>query len=89
MEDSATAEIARAQIWQWLRHRATLEDGRVVDESRVQSIEEEELDSIRESLGAELYERGRFKEAQALFERVALEESFPEFLTLPGLEYID
>ena len=89
MEDSATAEIARAQIWQWIRHRATLDDGRVIDESLVQSIEEEELDSIRDSLGAELYERGRFKEAQALFERVALEESFPEFLTMPGLEYID
>jgi malate synthase len=82
MEDSATAEIARSQIWQWI-HRG------IVDADKVQAIQEEELESIRDSIGDELYQEGRFKEAQALFERVCLEDEFVEFLTIPGSEYID
>jgi malate synthase len=89
MEDAATSEIARSQIWQWIRHSARLDDGRAVDRDLVQAIEEEELERIRAALGDELYSEGRFKEAQAIFERVALEEEFEEFLTVPAYDYVD
>jgi malate synthase len=82
MEDAATAEIARSQIWQWIRRRA-------VESDRVVVIQEEELDSIRSSVGDDAYEGGRFKEAQALFERVSLAEEFEDFLTIPGSDYLD
>jgi malate synthase len=82
MEDAATAEIARSQIWQWIRHGT-------VESQRIPAIEEEELDSIRSEIGDEAYLKGRFDDAQALFERVSLEEKFEEFLTLPGSEYLD
>ena len=74
MEDAATAEISRAQIWQWIRHGKT-------ERSHVREIEEAEL----EQLAGE----GRWDEARALFDRVALEEEFEEFLTLPAYEYLD
>ena len=89
MEDAATSEISRSQIWQWVRHSAQLEDGRAVDRDLVQAVEEEELEKIRTALGDELYTEGRFKEAQAIFERVALEEEFEEFLTVPAYDYLD
>jgi malate synthase len=82
MEDAATAEIARSQIWQWI-HTGT------IDAESVQSIEEEELESIRSEIGDDLYTRGRWQDAQALFERVCLEEEFVEFLTIPGSDYLD
>jgi malate synthase len=89
MEDAATAEIARSQIWQWIRNNARLDDGTSVDVHVIQSIEEEELDEINKSVGDEAFFGGRFKEAQALFERVCLEETFCEFFTLPGMDYLD
>jgi malate synthase len=82
MEDAATAEIARSQIWQWIGA------GKVSSES-VQGMEEEELERIRAEIGAKAFEQGRFSEAQALFERICLEEEFVEFLTIPGAEYLD
>jgi len=89
MEDAATSEISRSQIWQWVRHSARLDDGRAVDRDLVQAIEEEELEKIRTTLGDELFSEGRFKEAQAIFERVSLEEEFEEFLTVPAYDYLD
>ena len=89
MEDAATSEIARSQIWQWVRHSAQLDDARAVDRDLVQAIEEEELQKIRAMHGDELYSEGRFKEAQAIFERVALEDEFEEFLTVPAYDYLD
>jgi malate synthase len=89
MEDTATAEIARSQIWQWVRHEATLSDGRRIDRNLVHGILEDELEKIRESIGAEVFEQARAKEARALFEEVALAEEFVEFLTLSGYAYLD
>ena len=89
MEDAATSEIARSQIWQWVRQGAPLNDGRIVDRDLVEAIEEEELEAIRATLGDELYSEGRFKEAQAIFERVSLEDEFEEFLTVPAYDYLD
>jgi malate synthase len=82
MEDAATAEIARSQIWQWIRNGT-------LDRESVQAIQEEELEAIRQSVGDEAYSKSRIDDAQALFERVCLEEEFIEFLTIPGSEYLD
>ena len=82
MEDAATAEIARAQIWQWIRH------GKVSRE-RVREVLDEEMERIHAEVGDEVWEKGRPDETRAVFERVALGEEFPEFLTLPAYDYID
>jgi malate synthase len=92
MEDAATAEIARSQVWQWIRHGATLEDGRTVTQELVRRLEEEELERIRTEIGDdEWFEReGRPRESRELFEQVALSgEEFVEFLTLPAYERLD
>jgi malate synthase len=88
MEDVATAEISRSQVWQWIRHGATLPDGRKVTRDLVQKIEEDELAKVRETVGADAFARGRFHEARAVFDQVALREEFTEFLTLPAYEHI-
>jgi malate synthase len=89
MEDAATAEIARSQVWQWVQHGATLEDGRAIDADLVHGIEAEELETIRSAVGDDAFDHGRFNEARALFEEVALSEVFVEFLTFPAYDHID
>ena len=88
MEDAATAEIARGQVWQWIRHEATLDDGRRITPELVRELEESELEKIRAEIGDdEWFEReGRPDLSRSLFERVALNEEFIEFLTLPAYE---
>ncbi len=88
MEDTATAEISRSQVWQWVHHRAPLDDERPVTRELVTAIIDEELAKIREAIGDETYESGRFPDARALFERVALDEEFVEFLTIPAYQLI-
>jgi malate synthase len=88
MEDAATAEIARAQVWQWVHHAATLDDGRTVTPELVRELATSELERIRSEIGDdEWFEReGRPDLSRSLFERVALSEEFIEFLTLPAYE---
>jgi malate synthase len=89
MEDAATAEISRSQIWQWIRHGARLDDGRAVTAEFVRQVESEELERIEAGIGTDYYSAGRFGEAAALFEAVALSDAFVEFLTIPAYERID
>jgi malate synthase len=90
MEDAATAEIARAQVWQWVHHGATLQDGRQVTADLVRQTADEELDAIRRQVGDEFfYSQGRPEESRRLFEEVALGEEFVEFLTIPAYQYLD
>jgi malate synthase len=84
MEDAATAEISRAQIWQWVRHGSELEDGRRVTPELVREVLDEETAKIRGEVGEDLWRRGRPTETRALFEHVALSEELVEFMTLPG-----
>ncbi|MBK6691728.1 MAG: malate synthase A [Myxococcales bacterium] len=84
MEDAATAEISRAQIWQWLHHGVTLDGGPVVTAAFVASVVDEELARIRGEVGAERFERGHFPRAKELFLKVATTEPFEDFLTLPA-----
>jgi malate synthase len=89
MEDAATAEISRSQVWQWVRHGAQLKEGPKVTRQLVRELIPEELDKVREAVGGQAYDQGRFKEAVEIFEHVALSEDFVEFLTLPAYEYLD
>jgi malate synthase len=89
MEDAATAEISRSQVWQWVHHAATLSDGQRVTRELVLQLEEQELDKIRQTLGEDAFASGRFDEARGLFEEVALSDQFVEFLTLPAYAHID
>jgi malate synthase len=89
MEDAATAEISRSQVWQWVHHGVTLADGPKVTRELVKQIEQEELAKIRKTVGDDVYDKGRYAEAAALFDDVALSRDFAEFLTLPGYERLD
>jgi malate synthase len=91
MEDAATAEISRSQVWQWIRHDRTLEDGTAVTPDLVRRLETEELEKVREEIGDdEWFEReGRPAESRELFEQVALADDFVEFLTLPAYERLE
>jgi len=88
MEDAATAEIARAQIWQWLRHGARLDNGQRVNRELFQRIFEEECDGIRRQLGEERYQSGHFDKAAEILIKLCTDEEFPEFLTLEAYEYL-
>jgi malate synthase len=89
MEDAATAEISRTQVWQWIRHRATLEDGRVVTRELFGEVLESEVARLREARGTQPYEEARFlREACTLFARLAGSEHYEEFLTLPAYELL-
>jgi malate synthase len=91
MEDAATAEISRSQVWQWIRHDRTLEDGAPVTPDLVRRLESEELEKVRQEIGDdEWFEReGRPRESRELFEQVALADEFVEFLTLPAYERLE
>ena len=89
MEDVATAEISRSQVWQWIRHSSRLSEGAPVTEDLVREIADDEMAKVRERLGEELWAKGRFGEARKVFEEVALSESFPAFLTLVAQRHID
>ena len=84
MEDAATAEISRAQIWQCLRHGARLAGGGKVDWALMDRMVAEEVAALRETLGEDRYEAGHFDEAVALFTQVGTGNGFPDFLTLPA-----
>ena len=87
MEDAATAEICRAQVWQWIRHRAALDDGQLLTAERFRALLAAEVEALRGELGAR-FERGRFADAVALFDRLSTAPEFEEFLTLPAYEQV-
>ncbi len=89
MEDAATAEISRTQIWQWVHHGVQLEDGRTVTPDLVRAVLDEETAKIREAVGEETWRDGRPAETREIFDRVALSSELIEFLTLPAYAYLD
>jgi malate synthase len=89
MEDAATAEISRTQVWQWVTHGAKLADGRRVTAELVRHTMAQELDRLREQLGPARFDSGKFALASELFERMMTGTEFPEFLTTLAYEYID
>ncbi len=88
MEDAATAEISRAQIWQWIAQGAKLDDGRFVTPELFEAVLGEEMMALKAAVGA-AFESGRFGEAIALFSTMSLADRFEEFLTLPAYELLE
>ncbi len=84
MEDAATAEISRSQIWQWLHNEATLDSGETVTRELVERVVDEEYAALREAVGEEAFAAGAWEAARRLFVQCALDPSFPDFLTLPA-----
>src|SRR5690606_19452531 len=85
MEDAATAEISRSQIWQWVHNEVSLPDGRLITRELVDEIIEQELAAIAEEAG-EAYDAAGYARAAELFRQVALADHYEEFLTLPAYE---
>ena len=89
MEDAATAEIARSQIWQWIRHGAATR-GRPHGHPRARrEMLDEEMERIRAEVGEETWREGRPEVTRGIFEQVALSEDFVPFLTIPAYEQLD
>jgi malate synthase len=88
MEDLATSEISRSQLWQWLRFGAKLDDGRSITFALYEQMLTEELAKIRAEYGDAVYDDGHFKEATELFMRMVKSEEFDEFLSLPAYELL-
>ena len=89
MEDAATAEISRSQIWQWMRSpKGVLDDGRKVTKDMFRKMLPEELDRVRRELGEAAWAAGRYEEAAKLFDDITASDHYVEFLTLPGYELL-
>jgi malate synthase len=89
MEDAATAEISRAQVWQWLHMKARLDDGREATPLLFKEALKGEMERVKGEVGAKAFDGGRFKEAIELFSDMSLAAEFEEFLTLPAYRLID
>jgi malate synthase len=89
MEDTATAEISRAQVWQWINHSAaTLPDGQEISKELYARLVEEEMETIKQLVGENNFRNGEYKLARKLFDQLVMAEKFEEFLTLPAYEYL-
>ena len=90
MEDAATAEISRAQVWQWIRHpRGVLADGRKVTSELFRTVLDQELAKIEAQTGDDRFAAGKFDVARELFDKITTDDEFVEFLTLPGYEKLN
>jgi malate synthase len=89
MEDAATAEICRTQVWQWLRFNAMLEDGRPITSEMVSSLVASELRKIKLLVGVENFHRGFYQRAARIFEQMMTAPELPEFLTVAAYEHLD
>ncbi|MCL2298252.1 MAG: malate synthase A [Proteobacteria bacterium] len=88
MEDAATAEISRTSIWQWIRHRKTLDNGEQVTPALFEKMLAEETAVVRKELGDARFNEGRFNDAAALLHRITTQDELVDFLTLPGYELL-
>ena len=88
MEDAATAEISRAQVWQWVRHNQKLDDGRAITKDLVRQIVREENERVKASVGEDAYGKGRYEDAAQLMIDLVEQPQFVEFLTLPAYDRI-
>jgi malate synthase len=86
MEDAATAEICRSQVWQWIKHGASITDGPEIDAALVRKFLDEELTGISESVGPEAFDQGEYQTAASLFGDMVTTTDFEDFLTLPAYD---
>lgn len=88
MEDAATAEVSRTQVWQWVKYGAALEDGRKVTAQLVEETLADEMAKLKAALGEAAFKGGRFDEAIDIFRKLALSDELEAFLTIPAYEHI-
>ena len=88
MEDAATAEISRTQVWQWIHHKAKTVEEQTITAELVKKVIREELEKIRASIGPKKFDSGAFRLASELFEKISTQSDFPEFLTLVAYDHI-
>ncbi|RYM05175.1 malate synthase A [Sporolactobacillus sp. THM7-7] len=89
MEDAATAEISRAQLWQWIRHpKGVLDDGRKVTAEMYAQLKRQEIQKIKQQYGETIFSSGKFEEAARLFDGLTLSDAFADFLTIPGYKLL-
>ena len=88
MEDAATAEISRAQLWQWIKHEVSLNTGQTITSNMVSILCDEELDKVESEIGSDRFKEGKFQLATQLFRNMILKDDFDEFLTLPAYKHI-
>lgn len=88
MEDAATAEISRSQIWQWINAGVEFENGEKATAELTRKIAADELDALRAELGEEAFAAGNWRQAHDLLLKVALDETYEDFLTLPAYEQL-
>ncbi len=89
MEDAATAEISRTQLWQWLKNEAKLDNGQVLTREKILQWEAEEIENIEKYVGEERFKNGKFNLAKELFNELVFAEKFEEFLTLKAYPFIE
>jgi len=88
MEDAATAEISRTQVWQWVHHGAKLDDGRPIDTAMFKSVIDEEMAKIKDAVGDARFDGGQFAAAAQLFDDLIAADTLEDFLTVPAYEKI-
>ena len=89
MEDAATAEISRTQVWQWIKNGSKLDDGRTITSDLVDEILPSEVNKIIDYVGEEAFEKGDFDKAIEIFHNLVNDTDYVEFLTLPAYDEID
>jgi len=89
MEDAATAEISRTQVWQWLHNAQPLDDGRTVTLALFRRVFDEELERIADEVGPQRYQSGKFQLAAKLFQEIIEQDELEEFLTLRAYQHLD
>jgi malate synthase len=88
LEDTAMAEVCRAQLWQWRHHAVEVADGRVLDAELLDSLIDEEFAALPAILGADKWAAGRYADARELLRTLTLSDDYPEFLTIPAYEFL-
>jgi malate synthase len=88
MEDAATAEICRTQVWQWLHNRAKLDDGRTINHSLYEDLRDDEIEKIQHTVGSYAYQEGKFTQAICIFNKLVVQDKWEDFLTLPAYDLI-
>lgn len=88
MEDAATAEICRTQVWQWIHNKAKLDDGRAITLELYEDLRDDEIEEIRQTVGSAAYQSGHYVEAICIFNKLVVQDVWEEFLTLSAYNHI-
>ena len=88
MEDAATAEICRTQVWQWIHHRAKLDDGREINQSLYEDLRDDEIEEIRQMVGSKAYQEGFYVQAICIFNKLVVQDKWEDFLTLSAYDHL-